>query len=129
MHRLKLLTSEMADAEKSAESLSRRRAWGEDKLTVARILSLASPAGHSLVSWAAACGQPEIVEVLMDHGATAGPGDEMRAVAANILQVPVELIYLGFRYYGWEVHRGVRARFSVRLGGWVGERGGEEGLS
>lgn len=82
-----LLSTEISDATNAAEYLSQKRAWGEDRLAVARTLSLVSPAGHSLVSWAAACGQTEVVEVLMDHGATAGPGDETRAVSASILQV------------------------------------------
>lgn len=78
---------EIEKATRNAEFLSQKRAWGEDRLGVARLLSLVSPAGHSLVSWAAACGQTEIVEVLIDHGATAGPGDEIRVVSAAIIQV------------------------------------------
>lgn len=85
--RLKLLTEETTDATNSIEYLSHKRAWCEDKLVVARLLSIVSPAGHSLVAWAAACGQAEIVKVLMDHGATAGPGDETKAISASILQV------------------------------------------
>lgn len=87
LRRFQLLSTEIADATKVAEYLTQKQAWGEGRLAVARTLSLVSPAGHSLVSWAAACGQTEVVEILMDHGATAGPGDEMRAVSASIIQV------------------------------------------
>lgn len=82
-----MLTGEIASATTSAEYLTQKRAWVEDRLGVARLLSLFSPAGHSLVSWAAACGQTEIVEILMSHGATAELGDETRAVSASIIQV------------------------------------------
>ncbi|CAN0466189.1 unnamed protein product, partial [Ectocarpus sp. 8 AP-2014] len=82
-----VLTEEIAGATTSAEYLTQKRAWVEDRLGVARLLSLFSPAGHSLVSWAAACGQTEIVEILMSHGATAELGDETRAVSASIIQV------------------------------------------
>lgn len=85
--RVGLLVGEIASASASMEYLSQKQAWGEDRLGVARLLSLVSPAGHSLISWAAACGQTEVVKVLMDHGATAGPGDETRAVSASIIQV------------------------------------------
>lgn len=84
--RIQLLSAEIAAAAASAEYLSQKRAWGEDRLGIARLLSLVSPAGHSLVSWAAACGQTDIVEVLIDHGATVGPGDDTRAVSASIVQ-------------------------------------------
>lgn len=82
-----MLTEEIASATTSAEYLTQKRAWVEDRLGVARLLSLFSPAGHSLVSWAAACGQTEIVEILMSHGATAELGDETRVVSASIIQV------------------------------------------
>lgn len=82
-----MLSTEIASATTSAEYLSQKRAWGEDRLGVARLLSLVSPAGHSLVSWAAACGQTEVVEILMNHGATAELGDEIRAVSASTIQV------------------------------------------
>ncbi|CAM9420414.1 unnamed protein product, partial [Ectocarpus fasciculatus] len=84
---LQVLTEEIASATTSAEYLTQKRAWVEDRLGVARLLSLFSPAGHSLVSWAAACGQTEIVEILMSHGATAELGDETRVVSASIIQV------------------------------------------
>lgn len=86
---LQLLSKEIAHATASAEYLSQKHAWGEGRLAVARLLSLVSPAGHSLVSWAAACGQLEVVEVLMNHGATAELGDEVRTVASSIIQVRV----------------------------------------
>lgn len=82
-----MLSEEISDAGTRAEYLSQKRAWGEDRLGVARLLSLFSPAGHSLVSWAAACGQTEAVEILMKHGATAELGDEIRVVSASIIQV------------------------------------------
>lgn len=84
---IQVLSEEITSATASTEYLSQKRAWGEDRLGVARLLSLFSPAGHSLVSWAAACGQTEVVEILMDHGATAELGDETRAVSASIIQV------------------------------------------
>ncbi|CAM9523835.1 unnamed protein product, partial [Ectocarpus sp. 4 AP-2014] len=83
---LQVLTEEIASATTSAEYLTQKRQWVEDRLGVARLLSLFSPAGHSLVSWAAACGQAEIVKTLMSHGATAELGDETRAVSASIIQ-------------------------------------------
>lgn len=86
---LQLLSKEIAHATASAEYLSQKHAWGEGRLAVARLLSLVSPAGHSLVSWAAACGQLEVVEILMNHGATAELGDEVRTVASSIIQVRV----------------------------------------
>lgn len=82
-----MLSEEVTSATASTEYLSQKRAWGEDRLGVARLLSLFSPAGHSLVSWAAACGQTEVVEILMNHGATAELGDETQAVSASIIQV------------------------------------------
>lgn len=82
-----MLSEEITSDTAAAEYLSQKRAWGEDRLGVARLLSLFSPAGHSLVSWAAACGQTEVVEVLMNHGATAELGDETRAVSASVIQV------------------------------------------
>ncbi|CAM9496961.1 unnamed protein product, partial [Hapterophycus canaliculatus] len=81
------LSDEIEKATASTEYLSQKRAWGEERLGVARLMSLFSPAGHSLLSWAAACGQTEIVEILMNHGATAELGDETRAVSASIIQV------------------------------------------
>lgn len=87
MRRFQLLSTEITDATNFAEYLTQKQAWCEGKLAVARTLSLVSPAGHSLVSWAAACGQTEVVKILMDHGATAGPGDEARTVSASIIQV------------------------------------------
>ncbi|CAM9821893.1 unnamed protein product, partial [Choristocarpus tenellus] len=50
-------------------------------------MQLTSPMGHSLLSWAAACGQAAIVEVLIDHGAEPGFGDDIRSVSATIIQV------------------------------------------
>ena len=99
MSSLQLLSKEIASATTSEEYLTQRRAWGEGRLAVARLLSLVSPAGHSLVSWAAACGQTEVVGILMNHGATAEHGDEVRTVAASIIQVHVrerELTCLSF---------------------------------
>lgn len=84
---LQLLSKEITSATASAEYLSQKHAWGEGRLAVARLLSLVSPAGHSLVSWAAACGQTEVVEILMNHGASAELGDEVRTVASSIIQV------------------------------------------
>lgn len=86
-HSLQVLSKEIEKATTSAEYLSQKRAWSEDRLGVARLMSLFSPAGHSLVSWAAACGQTEVVEILMNHGATAELGDDTRAVSASIIQV------------------------------------------
>lgn len=86
-HSLQVLSEEIEKATTSAEYLSQKRAWGEDRLGVARLMALFSPAGHSLLSWAAACGQTGVVEILMNHGATADLGDETRAVSASIIQV------------------------------------------
>ena len=86
---LQLLSKEIAHATASAEYLSQKHGWAEGRLAVARLLSLVSPAGHSLVSWAAACGQLEVVEILMHHGATAELGDEVRTVASSIIQVRI----------------------------------------
>lgn len=88
--RLELLTAEITEATDSVERFVRKLTLCEGKLGVARLLSLVSPTGHSLISWAAACGQTEIVKLLMDHGAAVGPGDDVRTVAARMLQVILE---------------------------------------
>ena len=84
---INLLLAEIAKATASTEFLSRKCSRGKDRLYVARLFSVVSPAGHSLISWAAACGKTGIIEVLLDHGASAGPDDETRAASAAIIQV------------------------------------------
>lgn len=71
----------------SMKSLSQKRSLGEERLGVARLLSLVYPTGHSLVSWAAAFGRTEVVELLLDHVAIVGPGDETRSASAAVIQV------------------------------------------
>lgn len=110
---IQVLSEEISSANTSAEYLSQKRAWGEDRLGVARLLSLFSPAGHSLVSWAAACGQTEAVEILMNHGATAELGDEIRVVSASIIQVVGVRVVLRSAAKGWCTHIGCLPYFTL----------------
>ncbi|CAM9257041.1 unnamed protein product, partial [Chrysoparadoxa australica] len=81
-----VLRSELEEAEGEARVLKQKVTWCEERLQVATLFSLRSASGHSLMSWAAACGQAEITDLLLEHGGTPGYGDEYLNLCARVVQ-------------------------------------------
>jgi hypothetical protein len=57
--------------------LSLSKSGCEDRIRVAKIFQYVSSCGHSITSWAAAVNQPDILELMFDHGAAPGYSDEV----------------------------------------------------
>ena len=68
-------------------------------MRVAKMFQAVSKAGHTLVSWAAAVGQPDILELLFEHGGAPGYTDEVYTLCATVVQIV-------FRNWWWVGHRG-----------------------
>lgn len=90
-----MLEQEQEEANKRfAMSIQKLRTLKE-KLHVHRLMSHVTESGHSLLSWASAYGNKDIVQILISHGANLGLGDEYLSLAARLIQE-------SYRYYHWK---------------------------
>jgi len=96
--RLSLLEQDLEDAKGRVRWAERRIDGGESHLSVAKLLGIVTASGHTILSWACACGNTEIVDYLIDHGAYPGFGDDYCHLAAKSIQFV-------FRHHRWRVTR------------------------
>ena len=96
--RLTLLQNELADINSRLRWAQRRIDGGEAKLSVAKLFAIVTPSGHSLLSYASAWGNTEIVDQFLDHGAYPGYGDSYNSLCAKVIQFT-------FRHHLWKVNR------------------------
>ncbi|GMH54017.1 hypothetical protein TrLO_g12787 [Triparma laevis f. longispina] len=96
--RLNLLKHDLEDAEGRVRWAERRREGGEKKLSIAKLFAIVTPSGHSLLSWASAWGNLEVVDCFLDHGAYPGYGDAYCQLCAKVVQFT-------FRHHLWKKRR------------------------
>lgn len=96
--RIALLQGEIDDAQSRVRWAQRRIEGGEKKLQIAKLFAIVTPSGHSLLSWAAAWGNLEILDIFLDHGAYPGYGDEYADLCVRVFQ-------LTYRHHVWKKNR------------------------
>ena len=94
--RRSMLRQEHEEASKRLAMSNRKLRNVKQKLHVHRLMSHVSEAGHSLLSWASAYGDEDVVGILIDHGANLGLGDEHLSLAARLIQET-------YRHYRWNI--------------------------
>mmetsp|Transcript_4710 Transcript_4710/g.10162 ORF Transcript_4710/g.10162 Transcript_4710/m.10162 type:complete len:1225 (+) Transcript_4710:321-3995(+) len=97
--RCRLLHKEIDDGAKRLEYLVRKSGAWEEKLRASKIFQAVSQTGHTLMSWACVVGLPEMVELLLDHGAAPGFPDKFLGMCAIVIQKV-------YRHYRWLSTRG-----------------------
>ena len=96
--RLELLKKDLDDSDGRVRWAQRRVDGGEKKLQVAKLFAIITPSGHSLLSWAAAWGNTEVIDCFLDHGAFPGYGDEYAELCAKVIQYT-------YRHSVWKKNR------------------------
>ena len=94
-----LVRRELTELRNHVAYLNKNISGAEERMRVAKMMQTVDKSGHTLVSWAAVSNQPEILELLFDHGGAPGYTDEVYTLCATIVQ-------LVFRNYWWVGHRG-----------------------
>ena len=92
--RRSMLRQEDEEAGKRLAMSNRKLRNVKQKLHLHRLMSHVSESGHSLLSWASAYGYEDVVDILIDHGANLGLGDEHLSLAARLIQET-------YRHYRW----------------------------
>ena len=80
---------------KQLDSSTMRTIELTDKIHVAKLMNYTSPSGHTLLTWASAVGNVEIVEELLERGSHNGLGDQYFEWCSRIIQA-------FYRYYVWK---------------------------
>jgi ankyrin repeat protein len=94
-----LVRREIDEHKRHVAYLNKKIAGAEERMRVAKIFQAVSGTGHTLQSWCASVNQPDILELLFEHGAVPGFTDEVQLLSATILQ-------LLWRNFWWLGHRG-----------------------
>ena len=90
-----MLRQEQEEANKRLAMNNQRLRTLKEKLHIHRVMSHVTESGHSLLSWASAYGDENIVDVLISHGGNLGLCDEHLTLAARLIQDT-------YRYYRWK---------------------------
>lgn len=87
-----MLRQEQEEANKRLAMSNQKLRTLKGRLHIHRLMSHVTESGHSLLSWASAYGDENIVDVLISHGGSLGLGDEHLTLAARLIQET-------YRYY------------------------------
>ncbi len=93
-----ILRRELGDTMKSVETLQQQLAKLEREYIVATVMSAKALNGHTVLSWAAAVGNVDIMKVLLKHGANTAIEDQIVCSCAIIIQA-------AYRHYLWRRDR------------------------
>lgn len=77
---------EVENVLKKEKAIVAQLAMHRRRVEVCRLLEFPSRAGHTAFSFAAACGEIEMIDLLLNHGANPGLSDRERIYSAKVLQ-------------------------------------------
>lgn len=108
LSRLNILKQELKENIIQMNLVMKQKEEISRKIEVAKIMAFITPSGHTILSWACAVGNAEIVQLLLQKGATVGYGDDYNISSAKIIQAT-------YRHYRWrKINYHLQPEFSKR---------------